>query len=135
MNRNIKRSRSGPLRASLLCLALQRSYRHQRVAFRLYQALAEREVLPERQELLLILARNAEKSAANHAIRLLRLDVKLPQDLDNWSDRLWYWLLLHTKLQWVMAWMEWQQHQDAKLYLRLWRLHLVTSFVSCKGFK
>ncbi|WP_337886370.1 hypothetical protein [Fischerella thermalis] len=44
MNRNIKRSRSVPLRASLLCLALQRSYRHQRVAFRLYQALAEREV-------------------------------------------------------------------------------------------
>lgn len=52
-----------------------------------------------------------------------------------WSDRLWYWLLLHTKPQWVMAWMEWQQHQDAKLYLWLWRLHLVTSPIHCKGFK
>lgn len=127
MNKNIKRS--------LLCVGLQRSYRHQRVAFRLYQALAEREVSVDKRELLLILARNAEKSAATHAIRLLRLDVKLPQDLDNWSDRLWYWLLLHTKPQWVIAWMEWQQHQDAKLYLRLWQLHSITNPFNCQGFK
>lgn len=79
----------GTLR-SLLCFGLQRSYRHQRTAFRLYQALAEREALAQRRQLLLMLARNAEKSAATHAIRLLSLDAAVPQDLDTWGERLWY---------------------------------------------
>ncbi|MHC5762829.1 cation transporter [Nostoc sp.] len=51
---------------SLLCFRLQRSYHRKRSAFRLYQALAEREALAYRRELLLILARNAEKSAISH---------------------------------------------------------------------
>ncbi|BAZ04114.1 hypothetical protein [Calothrix sp. NIES-3974] len=113
-----KRKASG---LSLLYLGLQRSYRHQRMAFRLYQALAQREVLPDKQKLWLILARNAEKSAATYAIRLLCLDAKLPQDLNHWSDRICYWLLLKCKPEWVITWVEWQQHKDARLFLQLWK--------------
>lgn len=112
---------------SLLCFRLQRSYRRKRSAFRLYQALAEREALAYRRELLLILARNAEKSAITYAIRLLHLNVMVPQDLDTWSERLWYWLLVHSKLQWVIAWIEWQQHKDARLYIRLFQMYSILS--------
>ncbi|MEH1965398.1 hypothetical protein [Nostoc sp.] len=127
MDKDILRSRSGSFRASLLCFRLQRSYRHKRSAFRLYQALAEREALAYRRELLLILARNAEKSAITHAIRLLHLNVTVPQDLDTWSERLWYWLLVHSKLQWVIAWIEWQQHKDARFYIRLFQMYSILS--------
>lgn len=111
----------------LLCFGLQRSYRHQRDAFRLYQTLAKRETLAYRRELLLILARKAERTAANHKIRLLHLNVIVPHQLDTWSERLWHWLLVHGKPQWVIAWIEWQQHADARLYIRLLQLHSVLS--------
>lgn len=127
MDKDILRKNSVLHWRTLLCFGFQCSYRHQRAAFRLYQALAEREVLAYRRELLLIFARNAEKSAATYAIRLLHLNVTVPQDLDTWSKRLWYWLLVHSKSQWVIAWIEWQQHKDARFYIRLFQMYSILS--------
>ncbi|MBF2073249.1 MAG: hypothetical protein IGS50_05730 [Synechococcales cyanobacterium C42_A2020_086] len=78
---------------SQLGMALQQRYRSKRLAFHLYCALANREPLKARQEILLMLARSAERSAATDVIRLLRLNLPLPEE-PTCSSSLWRQFLL-----------------------------------------
>ncbi len=72
---------------SQLGRALHQRYRNRRLAFHLYCALANREPLKARQEILLMLARNAERSAATDAIRLLRLNLSvIAHNKAAWQD-------------------------------------------------
>jgi len=100
-----------PLHPSLVA-ALQDSYRSKRTIFHLYRFLADREPLESRQELLLMLARNAEQSAANDATRLLHLDGTIPADPIALSDSLWRWLLVSCRLKTAMLWIEWLAKQS-----------------------
>jgi hypothetical protein len=98
--------------------ALQNSYRHQLVLAKLYRALAERELNPSQQELLLLLAQSSEDAAKSYAQRLQGLGVSPPPDHDLWSDRIWRFLLVRCGISWVMAWIRWMENGDFHSYMR-----------------
>lgn len=107
---------------SQLGMALQQRYRSQRLAFHLYCALANRETLKSRQEILLMLARNAERSAATDAIRLLRLNLSLP-DEPACRHSLWQQFLLFCGFRVTMLWLEWQEKRAARRCLQVFSSH------------
>lgn len=103
---------------SQLGVALQQRYRSKRLAFHLYCALANREPMKARQEILLILARNAERSAAIDAIRLLRLNLPIPEEPAS-SHSLWQQLLVFCGLRITMLWLEWQEKRVTRRCLQV----------------
>ncbi|MBF2021504.1 MAG: hypothetical protein IGR93_15725 [Hydrococcus sp. C42_A2020_068] len=98
--------------------ALHQRYRNRRLACHLYCALANREPLKARQEILLMLARNAERSAATDAIRLLRLNLPVPDEPVS-SHSLWRQFLLFCGLRVTMLWLEWQEKRAARRCLQV----------------
>lgn len=108
-----------------LSRALQQRYHNKRVASRLYCALAERE--PAYQEMLLILAKNAERSAANDAIRLLRLDAPVPDDSASLSQLLWQRLLVCCGVRITTLWIEWSEKQTMRQCVQLFQIHSAAS--------
>jgi len=104
---------------SQLGRALHQRYRNRRLAFHLYCALANREPLKARQEILLMLARNAERSAATDAIRLLRLNLPLPDEPALLSNLLCQRFLTACGLQVITLWLEWQEKQAARRCLQV----------------
>jgi len=92
---------------SQLSSVLQQSYRSKRASFHLYCALAKRESLESRQEILLMLAKSAERSAATDAIRLLRLDVAIPDEPASVRHTLWQKVLVCGGYRVAMLWLEW----------------------------
>ncbi|WAL60298.1 hypothetical protein [Thermocoleostomius sinensis] len=106
------------LQRSQLGMVLQQRYCSQRLAFHLYCALANRETLKSRQEILLMLARNAERSAAADAIRLLRLNLPVPDEPAS-SDSLWRRFLLFCGFRVTMLWLKWQEKRVTRRCLQL----------------
>ncbi|MBF2063154.1 MAG: hypothetical protein IGS39_01775 [Calothrix sp. C42_A2020_038] len=107
-----------PLR-SQLGMALQQRYRSKRLALHIYYALANRETMKARQDTLLMLARNAERSAANDAIRLLHLNLPLPDE----PTVLWQRLLVVCGLRVTMLWLEWQEKRLAHRFLHIFSIN------------
>ncbi len=102
--------------------ALRQRYRSRRLAFSLYCALANRESMKARQEILITLARNAERAAADDAIRLLRLNLPVP-DEPACSHSLWQQFLLFCGLRVTMLWLEWQEKRATCRCLQVFSSH------------
>ena len=68
-------------RASLI-LAFQESCRNSRFAAQIYLLLSESETREFTREILLMLAKNSQRSAADYATRLLRLGESVPPEVE-----------------------------------------------------
>lgn len=86
-------NRSRTLRL-LLRATLWRTYSRKLAAARIYDALAQREPRKSHREILLMLARNSERSAARYAKCLQRLGAKKLPELEPLGERVWRWLLV-----------------------------------------
>lgn len=101
--------------------ALRQRYRSKRLAFSLYCALATRESKKARQEILLTLARNAERAAAVDAMRLLRLNLPVPTE-NMFVQRLWQRCLLCCGLRMTLLWLAWQEKRVSRQCLQVFRI-------------
>jgi hypothetical protein len=92
--------------------AFQSIYRHERIAARAYRALASRNLDDPRRSIMLLLVEKADRRADHYGARLIRLGSNLMPKNENWSDRLWYWLLVHVSIDFAIRWIEWVEHRD-----------------------
>jgi hypothetical protein len=120
-----------PLRFQLSS-ALQQRYRSKREAFQLYRALAERESLKARQEILLMLARNAERSAATDAIRLLRLDGAIPDEPASLRHTLWQKVLVCGGYRVATLWLERLEKRADRRCINIFQAYLAATNVLYK---
>jgi hypothetical protein len=103
----------------LFVMAFQRFCQHKRSAVRLYRALAARERNASRCTLLLSLAANKERLARQYAARLEQRGVSVSEGRDSLGDRVWRWVLVRCGVTCALAWMEWVEHTDTRLFVTL----------------
>jgi hypothetical protein len=58
------------------------------------------------------LANIADRNAQHYALRLSLLNSKLLPIDEVWSDRIWYWLLLHCNINRAVWWIECTERKD-----------------------
>ncbi len=103
----------------LFVTAFQRFCQHKRSAVRLYRALAARERNVSRRTLLLDLTANKEHHAKQYATRLEQRGVPVFEDQDSLSDRVWRWVLVRCGVACALAWAEWVEYNDRRLFVTL----------------
>ena len=91
---------------------LKRAYQHDRIAAQFYHALSYQMSDGIRRDSILRLANNAERNARHYAVRLSLLNSELSPKDEVWSDRIWYWLLLHWNVNRAIRWIEWTERKD-----------------------
>jgi hypothetical protein len=104
--------------------AFQSVYRHQRIAARVFRILAGRDLDVVRRGVILIMADRADRRAQHYAVRLRRLGSNLRPEDENWSDRLWFTLLIHSSVSLAIRWIEWVEHRDSSELASLINTHI-----------
>jgi hypothetical protein len=90
----------------------QRICHHEIIVARSYRALADRHLDDPRRSVILILADVSDRRANHYAVRISRLGSTFRLEDENWPDRLWYWLLIHSSVSLAIRWVEWVEHGD-----------------------
>jgi hypothetical protein len=103
----------------LVVMAFQGFYQHKRNAARLCRALAARAPDTARRALLMALAANKERLARQYAARLEQRGVSVSEGRDSLGDRVWRWVLVRCGVTCALAWMEWVEHTDTRLFVTL----------------
>jgi hypothetical protein len=103
----------------LFVMALERCYQHECNAARLYRALAAREQNVSRRTLLLNLAADKERHARQCAVRVEQRGMPVSAARDSLGDRLWRWVLVRSGLTCALAWTEWVEYNDRRLFVTL----------------